>query len=149
MINADDKLKDVFRRQEQVSMFEMTKLVSKTPEVSTRLPERRQGRRGAPLSLRSSFWLPVIARAANFCAAFLPGYAATGISFTTHVRQTYPRSPTEAHQPGRKLLQLLPLLRKIAAIQCRLLPRYSWRSRDAGIEPAGLSHSALKASRAA
>ena len=29
MINADDKLKEVFKGQKQVSMFEMTKLVSK------------------------------------------------------------------------------------------------------------------------
>ncbi|MEK7438536.1 MAG: SWIB/MDM2 domain-containing protein [Pseudomonadota bacterium] len=29
MINADEKLKDVFKGQKQVSMFEMTKLVSK------------------------------------------------------------------------------------------------------------------------
>ena len=29
MINADDKLKDVFGGKKQVSMFEMTKLVSK------------------------------------------------------------------------------------------------------------------------
>ena len=29
MINADDKLKDVFSGKKQVSMFEMTKLVSK------------------------------------------------------------------------------------------------------------------------
>ena len=29
MINADDKLKDVFKGQKQVSMFEMTKLVSR------------------------------------------------------------------------------------------------------------------------
>ena len=29
MINADDKLKAVFRGKKQVSMFEMTKLVSK------------------------------------------------------------------------------------------------------------------------
>ena len=29
MINADEKLKDVFGGKKQVSMFEMTKLVSK------------------------------------------------------------------------------------------------------------------------
>ncbi len=43
MINADDKLRPVFGGKSQVSMFDMTKLVNKPPELAF-APARQRGR---------------------------------------------------------------------------------------------------------
>src|SRR6267142_2480773 len=63
-INADDKLQDVFGGKKQVSMFEMTKLVSRhlksASPAEPGYPGRRMPFRAVGICCRDSFFLPCL-----------------------------------------------------------------------------------------